>query len=178
MKAFKRIFALILSVMIIAGTMVTAFALPPAPTDEFGNELPYTPLQGIEITPAEGDWKYEDYFVEYLNSQYENETFKYYYREVFEDYPAVGNPSTPDYVLVECYKDYIDGEGDYSVNLGKYEIKGYYLHRPYKLGYFIFVPETEKIYTLEEAVNSGIKCYNGIEKWRIAKILQSFFDKF
>ena len=164
MKAFKRIFALILSVMIIAGTMVTAFALPPAPTDEFGNELPYTPLQGIEITPAEGDWKYEDYFVEYLNSQYENETFKYYYREVYESYPAVGNPSTPDYVLVECYKDYIDGEGDYSVNLGKYEIKGYYRHRPYKLGYFIFVPETEKIYTLEEAVNSGIKCYNGIER--------------
>ena len=165
MKAFKRIFALILSVMIIAGTMVSAFALPPAPTDEFGNELPYTPLQLIEIKPAEGEWKYEDYFVEYLNSQYENENFKYYYREVFEDYPAVGNPSTPDYVLVECYKDYIDGEGDYSVNFGKYEIKRYYHHRPYELGYFIFVPETERIYTLEEAVNSNITgIYNLIEK--------------
>lgn len=164
MKAFKRIFAIILSVILVIGSAATAFALPPGPTDQDGNPLPYTPLQLIEIKPAEGEWKYEDYFVEYLNSQYENENFKYYYREVFEDYPAVGNPSTPDYVLVECYKDYIDGEGDYSVNFGKYEIKRYYNHRPYELGYFIFVPETEKIYTLEEAVNSGIKCYNGIER--------------
>ena len=164
MKAIKRIFAIILSMLILAGTMVTAFALPPAPTDEFGNPLPHTPLQMIEITPSDGNGKYEKYFVEYLNSQYENENFKYYYEEIYESYPAVGNPSTPDYVLVECYKDYIYSEGDYSEKFENYEIKGYYRHCPYELGYFIFVPETERIYTLREAVNAGIKCYDGIEK--------------
>ena len=77
MKAFKRIFFIILSSVIVAGSIVTAFALPPAPIDEFGNPLPYTPLQMIEITPSEGNGKYEKYFVDYLNSQYENENFEY-----------------------------------------------------------------------------------------------------
>lgn len=165
MKAFKRIFCIILSLILTSGTAITAFALPPAPTDEDGNPLPYSPLQTIGITPSKGTGKYEDYFVEYLQSQYENETFEYYYDEIFEQYDPIGNPSTPDYVLVECYKDYVSFEGEYSVNFDKYEIKRYYGYYPYKLGYFVFVPEEEKIYTLEEAVEAEIPgVYNAIEE--------------
>lgn len=165
MNVYKRLFSLILASVIMAGSAVTAFALPPAPTDENGNLLPYTPLQTIEITPAKGEWKYEDYFVEYLNSQYDNETFDYYYEEVYSEYSSSGSSATPDYVLVECYKDYIGAEGDYTTTLGNYTIKRYYKHYPYNLGYFVFIPESEQILTLEEAVSAEISgIYQAVEK--------------
>ncbi len=156
MKAFKIFFGIVLSLMLTIGTATAAFALPPAPVDKDGNPLPYTPLQTIEITPAEGEWKYEPYFVHFLNSQYENESYDYYYNELYEHFEVSNRTETPDYVLVECYKDYIGGEGDYITKIGEYEIKRYYHHYPYQLGYFVFIPEAKEIYTLEEAVEANI----------------------
>lgn len=157
MKAFKRIFCIIFALILIAGSALSAFALPLAPTDKDGNPLPYSPLPTIDITPAEGDRKYEDYFVEYLNSFYENESFEYYYSEIYEHISPFDSTATPDYVLVECYKDYVSGEGDYTTKIGEYEIKRYYHHYPYELGYFVFIPETEEILTLEEAAVANLK---------------------
>ncbi|MBR3988262.1 MAG: hypothetical protein IKK10_03055 [Clostridia bacterium] len=164
MKTFKNIFCIIFALILVAGSAIPAFALPPAPVDKDGNPLSYTPLQTIEITPAEGEWKYEPYFLNFLNSQYENESFEYYYEEVYEYYRSYDSTETPDYVIVECYKDYVSGEGDYTTKIGEYEIKRYYHHYPYELGYFVFVPENKKIYTLEEAFDTVPDIDKGLQK--------------
>lgn len=153
MKIYKSIISVILMASLFLMLMPSVFALPPPPLDDDGNPYPYTPLDEIEIAPSDGSGKYEEFFIEYLNSQYENESYQYYYNELFA-YSANENTSTPDFVLVECYKDYVGYERDFRVFVGDYVFISDYDHYPYNLGYFVFTPANNQILTIEEAIIS------------------------
>ncbi len=106
---------------------------------------------------------YEDLFVERLSLHYsdgdkDNGSYLAYYdySECYEHYVSSNDESTPDYVLVFAatievspmiYREYI----------GPYVVVSYNYRYPYVLGYYIYVPSEDMIYTLKDAYDKGIE---------------------
>lgn len=165
MKTYKKIACVILIVALFLMATLSVNALPPPPLDPDGNPYPYTPFETIELIPSDGTGKYEEYFIEYLNSEYENESFLYYYDELYVY--SEENTATADYVIVECYKDYIASVGGIRLITDGLVFISDYNHCPYSLSYFVFIPESSQILTVEEAIKnipdiSGVLLESGI----------------
>lgn len=165
MKTYKKIACITLVLALFLMVIPSVNALPPPPLDPDGNPYPYTPFETIQLIPSDGTGKYEEYFIEYLNSEYENESFQYYYDELFEY--SEKSTATVDYVIVECYKDYIASAGGIRLITEGLVFISDYNHCPYSLSYFVFIPETSQILTIEEAIKnipdiSGVLLESGI----------------
>ncbi|MBQ4569145.1 MAG: dockerin type I repeat-containing protein [Ruminococcus sp.] len=86
-----------------------------------------------------------------------------YYRESYEYYScedaSTNDEATPDYVMAKVFLNPVPDIlvhsyfGEYVISTGPYS--------PYLHGYHIYVPAEDKVYTLEEAYNSGV---HGIEE--------------
>lgn len=151
MKNLIKIFSLVIIITIVSLQMISVSALPPPPVDENGNPIPYTPLIEIEINASNGTGKYEKKFVEYFDSLCEDDVYEYYYNEIQEVYDTE-TESTPDYVLVEAYKNYVGYLYDYRMFINGLVFLRKYDYVPYTLGYFVFVPDTQEILTIDEAI--------------------------
>ena len=110
--------------------------------------------------------KYEQLFVERLkiNLDEGGEDFgSYLYKEIYEYYsdsPTSADEAEPDYILAfaaSCLVCPIIVQE----TIGEYAVVSYSDYSPYSLGYHIYVPAEDKIYTLEEAYNANIA---GIDK--------------
>lgn len=165
MNIYKKITCINLVIVLIILLITSVNALPPPPLDSDGNPYPYTPFETIEIIPSDGTGEYEAYFIEYLNSEFENESFQYYYSEKYIG--SVDGSATADYVIVECYKDYVTSKDGLRLIMDGMVFVSDYDHRPYSLSYFVFAPESSQILTVEEAIKtipniSGILLKSGI----------------
>lgn len=124
---------------------------------------------GFEVFKEEiiikGDGKFEKLFVERLELGYDEAgelNNEYYYEEIYEYYSTpVGSSeeATPDYALVFAVNTFY-GPAIYREYVGKYIVISMNFYHPYELGYFIYLPAEDKIYTLKEAYDKGIE---GIE---------------
>lgn len=119
-------------------------------------------LVGATDTPKKG--KYEQLFVERLKINLDesgNDLDFYEYEEIYEYYSvSSADEAEPDYVLVFAACPY-NGPAIAEEIIGEYAVVSYAYYLPYTLGYHIYVPTEDKIYTLEEAYNANIA---GIDK--------------
>jgi len=110
--------------------------------------------------------KYEDDVIQKLFSQEElndsdneivySEKYGYY-----SDNSSSADERTPDYVLVFVYGDRDSHYGVESTILGGYIVRADYGYTPFTFGYAIYMPQTDELYSLEEAYETGVE---GIEK--------------
>ena len=108
--------------------------------------------------------KYEQLFVERLKINLDesgNDVGFYDYKEIYEYYSVSSADETePDYVLAFAACSYQSPAIAQEI-IGEYAVVSYAFYSPYTLGYHIYVPTEDKIYTLEEAYNANIA---GIDK--------------
>lgn len=119
-------------------------------------------IAGAADTSEKG--KYEQLFVERLKINLDesgNDEGFYDYKEIYEYYSvSSADVAEPDYILVfaaSCLVCPIIVQE----TIGEYAVVSYSDYSPYSLGYHIYVPAEDKIYTLEEAYNENIE---GIDK--------------
>lgn len=103
--------------------------------------------------------KYEQIIVDRLDIEYGG---VYWYKEIYEYYSDSSSldEAEPDYVLVFAASPWVSPSIATKI-IGEYAVIAYNYYWPYILGYHIYVPSEDKIYTLEEAYNENIA---GIDK--------------
>lgn len=120
----------------------------------------------VSATNLSEKGKYEQIFVDRLKINLDesgNDLGYYEYEEIYEYYSdplASTDEAKPDYVLVFAACPYY-GPAIAKEFIGEYAVVTYAYYWPYTLGYHIYVPEEDIIYTLEEAYNEKIP---GIDK--------------
>ncbi len=128
-------------------------------------------FEGFQVYKTEieilGDGKYERLFVERLKINYDESgdisEAGYLYKEIYEYYsekPSSPDEATPDYVLVFAAHPYC-GPMLNPQRIGEYVVFANNVYSPYSLGYHIYVPAEDKIYTLAQAYEAKIE---GIDK--------------
>lgn len=130
----------------------------PQSTESTENESTATTTEPVK-EPQKG--KYEQLFVDRLKINLDesgNDLGFYEYEEIYEYYSvSSADEAEPDYVLV-----FADNNLDRPL-INVYEAFGDYVvfnsqcRLPYSLGYFIYVPADNMIYTLNEAYNANIE---------------------
>ena len=99
---------------------------------------------------------YEDIFVERLRLNFNESgdlTDIYEYDEIYYHYED--NASAPEYILVKAVRSYA-ANMEIVRYVGDYVVYSNVIHSPDALGYYIYVPSEDKIYTLGEAYESNI----------------------
>ena len=80
-----------------------------------------------------------------------------YYREGYRYYASDENlEATPDFVLIEAYEN-ISGQAFAAELFGDYVLRSNVHHIPATFGYFIYLPATNEIYSLQEAFKMGLE---------------------
>ena len=80
-----------------------------------------------------------------------------YYREGYRYYASDKNrEATPDFVLIEAYEN-ISGQAFAAELFGDYVLRSNVHHIPATFGYFIYLPEENEIYSLQEAFKMGLE---------------------
>lgn len=114
------------------------------------------------VSATNENGKYEDLFVERLSLQeYVVDGEKYYdYMECYKYYSSDDmtsiDESIPEFVLVFAATNEV-GPMIYSEYIGSYVVVSYNCHYPDTLGYYIYIPSEDKIYTLKEAYDKGVE---------------------
>ena len=121
-------------------------------------------IAGAADTSEKG--KYEQIIVDRLKISFDEigEDYGYYlYKEIYEYYSdssSSADEAEPDYVLVFASWPWVSPAIAREI-IGEYAVIASNFYEPYILGYHIYVPAEDKIYTLEEAYNENIA---GIDK--------------
>lgn len=143
-KSFARILSLTMCLLIIISAGVTG------------------------VSAAEDkEYLYEDIFVEYFRRYaeghdnedwewYSYEELYYYYGEDKESGTTPDKEVTPDYVFVEGTVNMCGPMPVYAI-VGDYVLFSHSMFAPYSFCYYVYVPAENKIYNLEEAVESGVE---------------------
>ena len=112
------------------------------------------------VNTVNGDGKYEAVFVERLHLHYLGSSYEdyYSYEELYFHYsnPASADETEPEFALVKAHAMGVLTDFQW-VDLGKWVIFETAYYYPESLPYFVYVPAEDKIYTIEEAYNAGIK---------------------
>lgn len=106
--------------------------------------------------------KYYDVFKEYIKETSDDWQEFMQYREIYCHYNTdvcSGDEATPDYVLAFA-TDSVGQPAEMLKIIGDYAVWVPAYNYPYVLGYHIYVPAEEKIYTIEDAYEAGV---DGIE---------------
>ena len=105
---------------------------------------------GTDATPT-----YEEIILEKLNPPY-TDPYQYEYKELYSYHssPATADEATPDYVLV--FMNTGDFGPAYSCGVfGDYVVRERNVYYPYELGYYVYRPAEDELYTLREAWNEN-----------------------
>ncbi len=106
-----------------------------------------------------GDGKFEAVFVERLHLHYADSYDDYYfYEELYFHYGDSGSAdeAEPDFAVVKAHASVVLPR-EQRANVGKWVFYEGSYFVPEALPYFVYVPKEDKIYRVEEALDSGIK---------------------
>lgn len=111
--------------------------------------------------------EFDDNILKLISEKYISEDdpyapFPWYYKQIYSCYNTNAgsiNETEADYVLVEAYT--AGDPMEYVKYIGKYVVVNNQYGSPDLLSYYIYVPDTNVVYTLEEAYMMGI---DGIDK--------------
>lgn len=125
----------------------------------------------VDITP-----KYKDEVLTLLDIPEEDPEngggWLAYYHEGYEYYSdSSDNEATPDYVLIEVYEN-VSGPAFAAKVFGDYVLRNYEHKFPATFGYFIYLPKTNEIYSLQEAYNMELEgIYNVFTEGGIGELI-------
>ncbi len=104
-------------------------------------------LEGAEAASDTED--YRDEVISKISAEQDNytELYAHYYK------PSPFSAHNPDWVLVEAYVHGHEG-WEVSKRIGDYAVSNSNLYSPDDLGYYIYVPALDELYTLSEALSS------------------------
>ena len=140
----KKIISFILLILIITST----FTVPTSATSQSVNE------------------KYVEQFEYYLNEHGVNTDDGYVYEELYEYYSKYSDSSEPEYVLARGGTTN-PAPGTASGVFGDYYIYEDWYHSPYPLGYYVYIPQDGKFYTLEFVYNNYYSCDNAFSEYLV-----------
>ncbi len=115
--------------------------------------------------------KYKDKVLEILelSENEDNSPYLVNYQEVYEHSESEAQ-ATPDYVLIKVYSN-LYMEADCTKHFGDYVMYENSTSTPFAFGYGIYIPEENKLYSLEEAYDKSIENLNAVfEKGYIGKL--------
>ncbi len=140
MKTMFRLFSMVMSFVMLFGAVLPCSVSAEISEADFYRSR-FIDLIGFDATNDESSYVFY------------NETFRYY-----SDSASI-EEATPDYVMAIAFFNPVPDIlvhsyfGEYVISTGPYS--------PYRHGYHIYVPAEDKVYTLEDAYNSGV---SGIEE--------------
>ncbi|MBQ8795669.1 MAG: leucine-rich repeat protein [Clostridia bacterium] len=116
----------------------------------------YANENGFNFKPLAN--KYQEQIFEIFDITEEDFGVNKKYHSYHEGYEHYSSPdeSTPDFVLIELYENPESSVLEAQA-YGDYIIRDCDYYFPEKLGYYIYLPETKEIYTLDKAFEAGIE---------------------
>ena len=118
---------------------------------------------GMASVCAEQEYKYQEQVYELLNAEKYEQIEDYlplHYRECFEYFSDTNTSDVPDYVLIDFYTNMFEPML-YMKIIGDYIFWDYSRYIPDAIGYFIYLPAENELYSLSGAYKANIE---GIDK--------------
>lgn len=112
----------------------------------------------VSVAGAENDThKYEDAIAKKLNL-HSDDVLHYEYTELYaySSSPSFYGSDNHDYVLVFAANPWC-GPMPIAKQMGDYAVAQNSVHSPDEYGYYVYIPETDTVYTLEEAVEAQVE---------------------
>lgn len=132
--------------------------------EKYANEHGFT----FENLNTPTTFRYKDKVLELLNlsdNPEDGDDYIAHYEEIY-DY-VKDSSATPDFVLIEAYSNMVM-EADYCYNFGEYIMYETSTSTPAPFGYFVYIPATNRLYSIIEAYEMGVE---GVETLFENKIL-------
>ncbi len=123
-----------------------------SPAEEYANKHNIK----FEDLSAPTQFKYKDKVLELLSSceNPDDPTAMWHYEEVYEHFEDE-NTASPDYVLIKAYAGLVT-EANFTYYFDDYVMYESSTSTPAEFGYFIYLPEENKIYTLVDAFENKV----------------------